>query len=422
MADKRDIVLRELLNIFDINESDDLYFENDFGGIDKFNHFLVLLRCESLGVEKIKRKLECVRYYFEFPNQPGFKESKTILVTLKKQNKPSFELFIEHLCNELDNIKHDVQVKHYILFYPISINEFQNEINEFCINGLVINLLNYSDAKSFIDKINFEEYHTDIRGFDKTKYQYAKVSVYSRNYEYAQQKATEYVELLLFFISYSKTFRIQKFWFWGFPEPLIKLKLNYAFVFEEDDFYTGYTFEDASEVNEFYNLHNNDINNLNIMITQFNEADHKVKEVIHDSMNQFHIGLKEKNTSKSFLSFWTSLEILTLKTINLSHLDVKNRLKSIIVMNDIHEYQIERLYNLRNKLVHTGNNADISPFDKNLMKRYVEELFQYFMFRLSKYRFSDINIIYDLLQRDVTYLENNKSLIDKVIELKSPKP
>ncbi|MPN51607.1 hypothetical protein SDC9_199255 [bioreactor metagenome] len=157
------------------------------------------------------------------------------------------------------------------------------------------------------------------------------------------------------------------------------------------------------------------------MISQFNKADVKIKEIIHDSMEQYHIGLKENSSSRSFLGFWTTLEILTLKNKDLSHFKVKERLKSVIKMNSIHEYQIERLYNLRNKLVHTGKDSEISQFDRNLMKSYVEVLFQYFMFNFSKYSYSEIGTIYDLLQKDISYLEKNKNLIDEVIALKSPK-
>jgi hypothetical protein len=338
------------------------------------------------------------------------------------------EVIIEDLHNKLDKIKHEIQVKNYLLYYPININELKSEITEFHIGDFVIKLLNYSDVKCSLDKINFTEQNIDNSEFDKTKYQYAKVSICSRNAEYAQEKATECVQLLLSFISFSKTFRKKQLWMWGFPDPLIKLKLNYIFVFEKDIFHEGYYFEDTSDTNKFYDLQNHDINNLNIMISKFNEADSKIKELIHNSMNQFHIGLKEKIVSKSFLSFWTSLEILTLKTRDLSHLKVKNRLKSIIEMsnineyqNDIHEYQIERLYNLRNILVHSGNYSEISPYDRNLMKRYVEELFIYFMFNLSKYNYSEINMIYEFLQKDIDYLEKNKQLINKVITLKSPK-
>lgn len=87
---------------------------------------------------------------------------------------------------------------------------------------------------------------------------------------------------------------------------------------------------------------------------------------------------------------------------------------------DIHEYQIERLYTLRNKLVHTGNHSDISPHDRNLIKMYVEALFEFFMFNFSKYNYSEINMIYEFLPKDVNSLEKSKKFIDEVIRLKDP--
>jgi len=224
---------------------------------------------------------------------------------------------------------------------------------------------------------------------------------------------------MLYFISYSKTFRRRTFSLIGFSKPLIELKLNYIFVFEDDAYSECYYFEDTCEVNKYYDLEDSDIKNLNTMISQFNEADAKIKEIIHDSMEQYHLGLKEKTSSRSFLNFWTTLEILTLKNKDLSHFKVKERLKSIINMNDIHEYQIERLYNLRNNLIHNGRHSSISQFDRNLMKSYVELLFQFFMFNFSKHSYSEIEILYEFMQQDVNSLEKNKDLIDEIITLKS---
>lgn len=98
-------------------------------------------------------------------------------------------------------------------------------------------------------------------------------------------------------------------------------------------------------------------------------------------------------------------------------------------MNDIHEYQIERLYKLRNNLVHTGSYSEITQFDRNVMKGYVEKLFEFFMFHFSKHSYSEINMCYKYLQEDVTSLNElredaslrvNKSLIDEMIRLKTP--
>jgi len=182
------------------------------------------------------------------------------------------------------------------------------------------------------------------------------------------------------------------------------------------------------DTDKFYDLADSDISNLNTLISIFNKAEKRIQKVIFDSMKQYNIGLNEKDTSKSFLSFWTSLEILALKNKNMSHLKVEERLKSVIKMNEIdesqieiNEYQTERLYNLRNKLVHTGSDSDISPFDRNLMKSYVEEFFEFFMFIFSKYSYSEIDLIYEYLQKDIDFLEKSKELIDKVIALKSPK-
>ncbi len=151
------------------------------------------------------------------------------------------------------------------------------------------------------------------KDIDKTKYQYAKVSVWSRNKEYAKRKATRYVNLLLDFISYDKTFKRPTNRLWGPSKPLFELELIYIFIFKNNVYSTNCYFEDTSIATEFYDLDDYNIKNLKLMLTQFNSAYLKTQDIINNSMKQYHLGLKEKVISSSFLSFWTSLEILTLK-------------------------------------------------------------------------------------------------------------
>jgi hypothetical protein len=412
VSKKQDFILRDLLNLININESGGINFEgSSISEWIKYRQLILNLKSESLEDDNIQKKLKDMLYYFESENEPCFLEIGDILISLKKQQSICYDAFIELLYKKLDVMKQELQVEKYILYYPININILKSDITEFHIGDFSIKLLNYSDAKNDIDNINLDEQFFKAKNIDKNRYQYVKVSVCCRNKEYAKQEATRYVGLTLFFISFVKMFRREQIWLDVFPEPLIELNLDHIFVFENNEFSKYYNLEDTNDVNKFYDLNDVDIIYLNTMISQFNEADKKIQDIIHDSMKQYHIGLKEKTASRSFLSFWTSLEILTLKDKKLSHFKVKERLKSAIKMSDIHEYQkdideyqIERLYRLRNKLVHDGIHSDISQFDRNVMKNYVEILFQYFMFNFSKHSPSEINMIYEFLGKDIDSL------------------
>lgn len=421
MSNKNDIILKELFKVFTKKENNGFSFTR-VSEWEQYRKFLTFLKLLSLEENKIKRKLEYMRYHFE-----SFTEAMDILVLLQKQNTPDYELFIKLLYEKLDEIQSNSCIEKYTLYYPINITTLKSKINEFRIGDIAINILSYLDAKNDIDDETLENEVFKPEGIDKTKHQYAKVTVWSRNVGYAQRKVTQYVNLLLCFISYSKKLKKTSTTFSGPSKPLIELELNYIFVFKNNAYYVHHHFEDTSRATEFYNLEDTDIENLNLMLTQFNGADRKIKEIINNSMNQYCLGLREKIISSSFLSFWTSLEILTLKEKSLPHNEVKNRLKSVIKMNDIHEYQIERLYKLRNKLVHTGNHFEITQFDRNLMKGYVEKLFEFFMFNFSKYSYSEIDASYEYLRQDVASLNEleesaslrERSLINKVIQLKT---
>jgi hypothetical protein len=396
MSNENDIILKELFKVSAKKENNGFSFTS-VSEYQKYVQFLTFLKLVSLEENNIKRKLECMRYHFE-----SFTEAEDILVLLQKQNTPDYDLFIKRLCEKLDNIQSNSHTDKYALYYPINITALKSKINEFHIGNITINILNYLDIKNYIDDETLENQVFKAENFDKTKYQYAKVTVWSRNAGYAHQKVTQYVNLLLCFIAYSKTFIKTSVTVAGPPKQLFELKLNYIFIFKNNVYSLSHHFEDTSKATEFYDLEYHDINKLNLMLTQFNGANRKVQEIVNNSMNQYRLGLKEKIISSSFLSFWTSLEILTLKERSLSHNEVKKRLKSVIKMNDIHEYQIERLYKLRNKLVHTGSHSEITQFDRNLMKGYVEELFEFFMSNFSKHSYSEIDENYKYLQKDVT--------------------
>lgn len=430
MLNNHDIILKEFFKVCIINSSDRL----SVIGVQEFaryNRFLTLLKLVILEEPKIQRKLEHMKYFLKYVNepeiQPVFIEADDIIISLKKQQKPDYELFVDLFYKKLDDMQRNSHVDKYTLYYPVNITTTKSEITEFHINGITITILNYSDIVNEIDNKKLENEFFKVKGIDETRYQYAKVSVWCRSEEYARQKATPYVNFIVWVISYSKALRNESYILLGFSKPLIRLDLNSVFIFKNGSYSIYHDLKDASNTSEFYELEDRDIENLNQILIQFSESNKKIQEIIYNSMKQYHLGLIEKNSSWSFLNFWTSLEILTLKDRNLSHLKVKERLKCILKMNDIHEYQIERLYNLRNNLVHNGNCSEITQFDRNLMKAYVEILFQFFMFNFSKHRYFEISTIYELLQKDIVFLEEannsansiNLPLINEVVALKN---
>jgi hypothetical protein len=113
------------------------------------------------------------------------------------------------------------------------------------------------------------------------------------------------------------------------------------------------------------------------------------------------------------------LEILTLKKAGERQVEVINRLKTILVsLTPLEEHKIDRIYSLRNNLVHFMRGL-VFQCDRNLLKCYVELMIEFFMFNLAEYAQDEIREIFRFLQKDVSALGKSKRLIDLVVKLKS---
>ncbi len=85
------------------------------------------------------------------------------------------------------------------------------------------------------------------------------------------------------------------------------------------------------------------------------------------------------------------------------------------------DYEIERLRDLRNDLIHNAGYDNITQQDRNLLKACAESMIIFFIRDLSKYKEDEINSIFYFLKKNDTGLKNSKKIIDFVIQLRSGK-
>jgi hypothetical protein len=161
------------------------------------------------------------------------------------------------------------------------------------------------------------------------------------------------------------------------------------------------------------------IENLNDFIRRLKEFDGRIQELLFRVTNLYYNGLKERKIDYAFLSFWTCLEKLTLMRRGLNHIGVIRRLKSMLInLTSIEEHRIDRVYSLRNNLVHDGDADSILEEDRNLIKVYCELMIEFYIFNLQKYNYAEIDSIFEFLQKNPTDLAKSKDLIDYVVKLK----
>lgn len=380
----------------------------------------MLLRSELLEDEKIRKAMNDTRYYFSSDLKDfllgGFCDD--IFVEIKKEKSISFEILKSKICHKIDLIKKETKIADFDLYYAINLEKINQKINEISFRDIRINILNYDDIKNTLENTSLNDNFLPADNFNKSEYQYIKVSIKGRNKEYAEQKATKYVELILGFISFSIIDGVESISWTTPPKSLIGLGESYIFVFKSEK-YDGYFYFSERFINaQSYSIEERDVDNLNLFLSHFNNANDEVQETICQAVSQYYFGLKEKKVHYAFLNFWIAFEILTLKEKSSPQYGIIEILKSTIKLDSLDEYKIKRLYDLRNEFIHNGNFDIINEIDRNLMRTYLEHFIKYFILCLSEYKVSDLRIIYRFLPKDKQYLQNAEEMIEKVIRLK----
>lgn len=299
------------------------------------------------------------------------------------------------------------------MYYPINIKT-NSQIDIIKFRDIHIEIKSYDEVKDLLEVDKLKERFQ----FTKSKYKYIKVTIWARNHNYAQKIATKYVEIILGFIAFSQNYGRETITIIGHLQELTQLKLNYIFLFREGNYFIGYSFDDKSDDKKIYDLTGTDISNLNKLLTQFNNAKQEIQEILSKAISVYYSGLAEKDIEYSFFNFWKALEAITLKKKGIPHIEIAKRLKSALInITKLDEHKIDRIYSLRNNLVH-GGIYNINQYDRNLLKSYVEYMIAFFMFKLIKYNIEEIQTIFQFLQKDNTTLLKSKDLADLVISLR----
>ncbi len=306
MKFQKDEILKKILDNMTVTPDGVIQLHGHQSSI--YHRYLSLLISDLMRDNNLQSKLNSLRYCFTTKNYDVFfgYELNSIFKSMKQENKSAFSDFEEKLDLMLQKIETDSKPVKFELYYPLNIK---------------------TDEK--VDMINYSEKFTK----SKSNYKYIKVTMWSRNQNYAQETSTRDVNLILGFIAYSQNYQHSPISFTlnGILKALTELKLNYIFVFKEGVYSGSYSFEDKSDDKKEYDLSSADIKNLNEFVKQFNSADKKIQYIIYKAISLYYLGLIEKSINYSFLNFWTALEIIAIKKKGIPHIEIIKRLKSVIL-------------------------------------------------------------------------------------------
>ncbi len=411
-----DEILEKVLNAITVEKKLGRGDEIGWSSSSNIEYNMSLLLSELMINYGFERRLNCIRYSFGNEDVPF--ELISVLEELKQNKKYLFKKdLVNKLKEKLKQIKNNYPIQKFDLYYPVNI-ETTEHIEPLKFENIEIKILNYDDIKDELDakklvkhlKINKE---CEGEKFTKDKYMYIHIPIRARNYNWAAQEATKYANLILGIMTSFQKYR---------TNSIIELITDYVFIFKDKSYVAYLGFYDKSDNRKIYKLEKGDINNLNNLINQFNDANKYAQEIILKAMNSYYLGMREKRVEYSFLNFWIALEIICLKSKNIRHAEIIERLKSIFVkVLPLFDYEIERLRDLRNDLIHNAGYDNITQQDRNLLKACAESMIIFFIRDLSKYKEDEINSIFYFLKKNDTGLKNSKKIIDFVIQLRSGK-
>ncbi|MBI2647413.1 hypothetical protein HYW99_02960, partial [Candidatus Woesearchaeota archaeon] len=392
MTNLYDQILKKILDSMRITKEDTVQWHGTESS--EYNRHLSLLISDLMLNRAFQSKLNNLRYYLNPENDVFFgHELLSVFKEMKKESNFSFGDFMKKLDLLLNGIEQKSKPVKFELYYPLNIKT-DKKIDLIKFRAIQIEIKSYDDVKVLLEADKLKQGSFRFEKFTKSKYKYIKITLWSRNLNYATEISTKYVNLILGFIAYSQNYKNAPVTIVGIPKELTQLKLNYIFAFE-NGVYSGYCFfDDKSDDRKIYDLREPDISNLNVFVKQFNSADSAIQEIIFKAMSSYYSGLTESRINYSFLNFWTALEIIALKKKGIRHIEIIKRLKSILLdLKDLEEHKIDKLYSIRNNLVHDGA-YNVSQYDRNLLKIYVEIMIEFFMFRLIKYNVQEIQTIF----------------------------
>jgi len=415
MANIKDEILKKILDSSTVIDSKVIKLPDP--RFIEYNRYLILLLSDLMQDQNFQKRLNKLRYYFGLGKDVFLgSELNSIFKEMKQESKNSYDDFKEKLESLLNKIEKDLKPVMYELYYPINLKT-DGQIDIIKFRDIQIEIKSYEELKVLLEDNSLKE-DLKLEKFTKSKYKYIKVTIWARNKYYAEKVSTRYVDVILGLIAFYLNCGREYITIWGNIKELTELKLNHIFVFKEGT-YSGYYYsDDKRDDKKVYDLNKAAIGKLNEL---FNNVKPNIQEILSKAISWYYNGLTAKDINYSFLNFWTALEIITLKKKGIPHIEIVKRLKSALItlinITKLDEHKIDRIYSLRNNLVH-GESSNINEFDRNLLKVYVEHMIEFFIFRLIKYDIEEIRMIFQLMQKDNITLEKSKDLTDFVISLR----
>jgi len=420
MEDFRDKIIQEIVENIEVKEG-----KLSVSNHQKVDRLCSILISELLEKDRYQKKFDEIQYLGYSDLQPlvfipPFKE---VFVEMKLEGGANYEIFKSKVDYEISEIKEHLKIQNYCFLYPVRLKLNILPKNN-TINGILVEFKKYDEIASIFSDITLlkacEKFqHGYSIKFYPNAYLYLKITSRARNLWYAERRATKIAQFVVGVITYVENYRRMKSTLIGPIRAISDLNIELILPFSEQGF-EGILFNSINTGTPPHELSDDQIEHIDEIFDFFKNSHKTVRDVIQNGLISYHSGLIETRMGHAFLNFWTAAEVFCLKNKNITEKEMINRLLSPIKnKNDIIKHELERLYEIRNAIVHNAEYELATEFDRNIMQFYVEPFIDFFIDTLSKFPRIRIEKILQYLQDSDESLNEDRELIDFVRNLRN---
>ncbi|WP_435551853.1 hypothetical protein [Natrinema sp. CGMCC1.2065] len=260
---------------------------------------------------------------------------------------------------------------------------------------------------------------------DTLNHTYWKVTYRAGDERYAVNKVSEIINLLCGKINYSIYYkRAQGMsvnsgpWVSGWAD----LRSPFVYLVFEDGYYNSYHYSRDPSPRKTTRVTSQKRRRYDAVmpeIPDFGQSPNKVDDVIISGFQLFQSAIAEPDLDEAFLHYWRAVETLTMTNPEERLGKIPERAKALIEPKNpkLFDDRLERVRNMRNKLVHEGVDVHPEKEDLNLLKTLLESLIKFFIDFRNDWDYDDFRFILDTASTDKHGLQQMKSHRKREVEL-----
>jgi hypothetical protein len=417
----KDELIKDIIDLLTISETGGAQIAKGSLGIysDYVNFLYSILFDANLDESESAKDIRNIlrKHNLRFGTETGEPiggELKAVFVTLKKNNKCSYQNFKEEFYATIENLT-KAGSKKYSIAYPLNIR--LNSRIESQIDGKVFKIVDFNEFRSSVDVDRLLNATGELKELVNTEHSFFVIKdVYAGNTEFAENYCKNRLETvlgLLVFCKYSQAMTIEYKYAkggWYSPTRISNISLSRALIFESEKFHTARHFNETNPeaTSDFETFE--DLAFFYAALNLYNKTRGKIAESLRNALISYYQASIDSDLASSYLKYWVCIEFCLLKTKDDRESSIAKMLRKLpFWTNKYVAYKAQLLGAKRNEYVHELK-TDVSQYDRNFAKLIAGGLLQYLL--LNGDKFSDV----DELRRHYRLIGESEQNLDLALK------